>query len=275
MQKKYFDSHAHYDDEKFDGIRDEIIEEVLNNGVKYILNAASDLKSSYNGKKLSVKYPQFYYAAGIHPHECGKITDEKTALLELKSFFESNDNCNEKTKKARAVGEIGLDFYYDTFDRKTQIKWFKDQMLLAYELGFPVIIHDREAHFECMNIVREYRGVKGVFHAFSGSFEMAEELVKMGYYISFGGVITFKNAKKAVDAIKAVPLERLLIETDCPYLAPHPLRGKINRSDYLKYTSAKIAEILGFTEDEIAAVSMKNAIELFGIESEIQKGDII
>ena len=259
MQKiRYFDSHAHYDDEKFDGLRDEILGEVFSGGVDFILNAASDIASARSGAELAKKYPQIYFAAGVHPHECGAITDENRTLADIEGFFSD--------EKAVAIGEIGLDFHYDFSARETQIKWFRLQMKLAERLNLPVIVHDREAHGACMEIVAEFPGVRGVFHSFSGSAEMAADLIRRGWYISFSGSVTFKNAAKLLDSVRAVDENRLLVETDCPYLAPHPVRGKLNRSDYLCYTCRAIAEVRGVDEEKIAALSMKNAAELFGIK---------
>lgn len=255
---RFFDSHAHYNDNRFDGARDIIITEVLSGGVDYILNAATDIESGGECAALAERYPQFYTSAGIHPHEAGKIKDEAETLDRLRRQLEN--------KKTVAIGEIGLDFYYDFCDRETQKKIFRLQLGLAAETGYPVIIHDREAHGPCLEAALNFPSVRGVFHSFSGSAESAEVLIKHGWYVSFSGAVTFKNARKLLDAVRAVPPERMLIETDCPYLAPHPMRGKLNRSDYLIYTASAIAEAIGMTAERVAEATSKNARRLFGID---------
>ena len=254
----FFDSHAHYDDEKFTyADRDKLISRLFNENVSYILNSASDLSSSRAAISLAEKYPYFYASAGIHPHECGKYADIPSVLNGLTNLL--------KHDKVRAIGEIGLDYHYDFSPRDVQIKWFKAQMELARELDMPVIIHDREAHGQCMDIVNEYPEVRGVFHSYSGSAEMAQELLKRGWYISFSGSVTFKNANKLLDAVKAVPDDRILIETDAPYLAPVPVRGTLNHSGNLAYTAQKIAEIRETDVEHIADITLDNAKNFFEI----------
>lgn len=253
------DTHAHYDDSRFDDNRDEVIADVLNIGyIRNIINAGCSIKSSKAGLELSKKYPQFYFTAGIHPHDSSRAGDKDRALFELEGLL--------REKKCVALGEIGLDYHYDFSDRETQKKWFEWQMQLAKRLGMPVAIHDREAHGDCMDMVRKYPDVIGEFHSFSGSAEMAKELVKRGWYISFSGVITFKNASKILEAVKAVPLDRIMIETDAPYLAPVPMRGKTNVSSYMKYTAEAAANVLGITTDEFCKATTENAKRLFGIK---------
>ena len=253
------DTHAHYDDSRFDDNRDEVIADVLNIGyIRNIINAGCSIKSSKAGLELSKKYPQFYFTAGIHPHDSGRAGDRDRALFELEGLL--------REKKCVALGEIGLDYHYDFSDRETQKKWFEWQMQLASRLKMPVIIHDREAHGDCMDMVRKYPDVIGEFHSFSGSAEMAKELVKRGWYISFSGVITFKNASKILEAVKAVPLDRIMIETDAPYLAPVPMRGKTNLSSYMNYTAEAAANVLGITTEEFCAATTENAKRLFGIK---------
>lgn len=257
---RLFDTHAHYNDERFDGERDKIIAEVINNGVEYILNAGTDIETSQISIDLADTYPQFYASVGVHPHEASKITGltgEKDTVLRLKQQLNS--------KKAVAIGEIGLDFHYDFSDRETQMKWFRLQMDLAAETGYPVIIHDREAHGPCLEIVSEYPSVTGIFHSFSGSVETAARLIERGWYISFSGTVTFRNANRILDVVRSVPVERMLIETDCPYLAPHPMRGKLNRSDYLCYTAAKIAEIKCIDTDKLAEITLENGKRIYDI----------
>lgn len=253
------DTHAHYDDSRFDDNRDELIADVLNIGyIRNIINAGCNIKSSRAGLELSKKYPQFYFTAGIHPHDSGKITDRERTLFELEGLV--------REEKCVALGEIGLDYHYDFSDRESQMNWFEWQMQLAQRLKMPVAIHDREAHGDCMDMVRKYPDVIGEFHSFSGSAEMAKELVKRGWYISFSGVITFKNASKILEALKAVPLDRIMIETDAPYLAPVPKRGKDNNSAYMKYTAQAAADVLGIDVEEFCYATTENAKRLFGIE---------
>ncbi len=251
------DTHAHYDDSRFDDNRDEVIAGVFDTGyIRNIINAGCSIVSSKAGLELSRKYPQFYFTAGIHPHDCVEVRDRERTLFELEGLL--------REKKCVALGEIGLDYYYD-YDRETQKNWFEWQMQLAKRLGLPVAIHDREAHGDCMDMVRKYPEVIGEFHSFSGSAEMAKELVKRGWYISFSGVITFKNASKVLEAVKAVPLDRIMIETDAPYLAPVPMRGKTNLSSYMNYTAEAAAKVLGITTEEFCKATTENAKRFFGI----------
>ena len=253
------DTHAHYDDSRFDGNRDELIADVLNIGyIRNIINSSYSIDSAKVARELSRKYPQFYFTAGIHPHDSGKAGDRDRALFELEGLL--------RDPKCVALGEIGLDYHYDFSDRDTQKKWFEWQMQLADRLGVPVAIHDREAHGDCMDMVRRFSNVIGEFHSFSGSAEMAKELVNRGWYISFSGVITFKNASKILEAVKAVPLDRIMIETDAPYLAPVPMRGKTNLSSYMKYTAEAAANVLGISIEEFCVATTENAKRLFGIK---------
>ncbi len=255
-----FDSHAHYDDEKFNENREEIIEGLCHAsdtnplGISAVLNSASDIKSSLSALELTRRYPFFYSSCGIHPHEAE----------DADSDFEEQICGILKNEKVRAIGEIGLDYHYDFSPRDVQKEIFERQMLLAQKVDYPVIIHDREAHGDCMEIVRRFN-VRGVFHSFSGSAEMVKELVKLGYYISFSGVVTFKNASSILKAVAEVPEDRLLIETDAPYLAPVPYRGRTNNSSYMYETARKLAEVRGVTTEEIADITCRNACELFGI----------
>lgn len=255
---RIFDTHAHYDDEKFDGERGNIITEVLNSGVERILNASSDLKSSAASIALAEKYPQFYAAVGIHPHECEELEDEKPVIEQLEEMLSN--------PKVRAIGEIGLDYHYDLDFKEKQLHWFDIQLSLAEWTGYPVIVHDREAHGDTMELIRSHPKCGGILHAFSGSAEMAKELVKLGWYIAFGGSVTFKGASKPIEALKAVPDDRLLVETDCPYLAPVPMRGKLNRSDYIPYTLAVMADARGDTPEHIAEITYNNALDVFRLK---------
>lgn len=254
---RLFDSHAHYDDARFDGCREQLIGDSFASGVEYILNAASDLSTARASIALSGLYPQFYAAAGIHPHECESVTDEAAALSELERLL----SC----EKVVALGEIGLDYYYDKAFKEKQLHWFDLQLSLAQRLSLPVIVHDRDAHGDTMDMLAAHPGAMGILHSFSGSVEMLRELVRRGWYISFSGVVTFKNASRILDCVRAVPDELLLVETDCPYLAPVPMRGKTNCSAYLPYTVAAIAAARGSTPDEIAETTFRNALRVYGI----------
>lgn len=252
-----FDSHAHYDDEEFDNDREEVICELKRNGIIGILNCGSSIEGSRKSVLLSKKYDFIYAAVGIHP-EFANMVDEKM-LGELRSL------CSEK--KVRAIGEIGLDYHYDENpDREIQKSAFIKQMELAKSLNMPVVIHNREAHFDTMEIIKMFPDVIGSVHCFSGSSDMAKECVRQGYYIGVTGVVTFKNARKIADVIRVTPLERLLVETDCPYMAPEPLRGKRNRSDYIKYIIEKIAQIKEVSYNEVERQTTQNIKHLTNLQ---------
>ena len=264
-----FDSHAHFDDSKFDmkdeaghTLRDTLISRALNDdGVKCIINAAVSAETGNTAISLAEKHPRFYATAGIHPEELEEAEKNSAETFEKLRVQLSHP-------KVCALGEIGLDYHYDT-DRDLQKKWFELQMKLASELNMPVQIHDREAHGDCMDIVRRFPEVRGVFHSFSGSAEMAKELAGRGWYISFSGVITFKNAVRMAEVVRAVPLDKILSETDSPYLAPHPFRGQINYSGYVRLTVERLAELKGVSFDEMCSVTCNNACEFFGIDKAI------
>ncbi|HEY9062895.1 MAG TPA: TatD family hydrolase [Pseudobacteroides sp.] len=252
-----FDSHAHYDDEKFQDDRDDIIKKAYEEGVSYILNAASDIDTSLTSMDLAQKFDFVYAAVGVHPHSASTM-DEST-IARITEMVRS--------PKVVAIGEIGLDYYYDYSPKDVQKYWFKRQLELAIELSMPVIIHDRDAHEDIINIMKESKisQVGGVMHCFSGSREMAKILLDMGFFLSFGGPVTFKNAKKAIDVLQYVPMDRMLIETDSPYLSPEPLRGKRNDSRNVRLVAEKIAEIKGLDFETIASETLNNARRLFGI----------
>ncbi|MBV7272707.1 TatD family hydrolase [Clostridiaceae bacterium UIB06] len=252
-----FDAHAHYDDEEFDEDRDLIIEEIKKNDVIGVLNCGASLEGCIESVKLADKYEFFYAAVGIHPEHADDLDEH--VVNQLRELANNN--------KVKAIGEIGLDYYYDENpDRETQRKAFIKQMELAKELNLPVIIHDRDAHEDTLKIIKQFPGVTGEIHCFSGSLEFAKECLKLGYYIGVTGVVTFKNARKIIEVVKEIPLDRILIETDCPYMAPTPYRGKRNRSDYIKYIMEKIAEIKGLEVDEISSVSIFNTKSLLNIQ---------
>lgn len=251
----FFDSHAHYDDKRFDDDRQEIIKNAFDNDVSYILNASSSRQSVAKTISLANEFENVYAAIGIHPHDAKDIDED--FIKKLISY--------EKNQKVVAVGEIGLDYHYDFSPRDTQKFWFKRQINLAKDLKLPIIIHDREAHQDVLDIVKseEAQDVGGVFHCFSGSVEMAKEVLSNNFYISLAGPITFKNARKAVEVAEYVPIDRLLIETDSPYLTPEPHRGKRNYSAYVKFIAQKIADIKGMDLEEVAQKTTDNAKRLF------------
>ncbi|MHC1696232.1 MAG: TatD family hydrolase [Eubacteriales bacterium] len=251
-----FDSHAHYDDDRYDPDREEVLQKVFGGGVSHVINIGSSLENSYDSVSLAERYPTIYASVGVHPHEAG--TTPEDTLERLRGLL--------RHPKVVAVGEIGLDYYYDNTVRPVQREWFKKQMELARDTGYPVVIHDRDAHAEVYDILKSFPEVRGVVHCYSGSAEMARELLKLGYYIAFGGVVTFKNAKKSHEALMEVPLERLLIETDAPYLAPTPHRGERNDSSLLPYIVDAIAGVKGVSGDEIVWRTAQNTSELFGIK---------
>ncbi len=261
MENKYkiFDSHAHYDDEAFDEDRDELIEELHQNGVIGILDCASSYESIDKVCEITDKWEFIYGALGIHPENADEFTDE--VLDEIKEKIKSN-------KKIIAVGEIGLDYYWDENPpREVQKEVFRKHMELAKELNLPVVIHDRDAHEDTLKIMKEYPEVIGTVHCFSGSVEFAKECLKLGYYIGITGVITFKNAKKLVKVVKEVPLDRLLVETDCPYMAPEPNRGKRNKSDYIEFIIEKIADIKEIDPKQLNIQVNENFMRLTKMEN--------
>lgn len=256
MVGSIFDSHAHYDDESFDSDRDALLEELPNRGICNLINCGADLNSSHASVELAGKYPYIYAAVGIHP-ECAKDAppDYIKQLEELVT-----------KEKVVAVGEIGLDYHFEeNAPKNVQKAIFENQILLAQKVGLPIIVHDRDAHGDTMELLRRLKP-KGVVHCFSGSVEMAEECIRLGMYIGLGGAVTFKNARVPVEVAAAIPLDRMLMETDCPYMAPVPFRGKRNDSTLIAYTAAKIAEIRGTTAGEILNVSRRNAETLFHIK---------
>ena len=250
-----FDTHAHYDDEAFDVDREELLAGLPAAGIGQVVNIASSVKSIDDSLALAHRFPHVYCALGIHPEHCADMTD---ALLEEIREKLSDD-------KALAVGEIGLDYYWPQPDRELQRYWFAKQLRLANEVDLPVVVHSREAAADTMRIMKENLADKvgGVVHCYSYSADLAKEFVKMGFYIGIGGVVTFKNAKKIVEVAREIPLERILLETDCPYLAPVPYRGKRNSSMYLPYVVARIAEIKGVAEEEVISVTESNARNMY------------
>ncbi len=256
MKPMIFDSHAHYDSEQFNEDRDELLRSMPENGVGTIVNSGANWDSVTGVVELAQKYPHVYAAVGMHPDEVGDLNEERFEYLK--------SQCQKD--KVVAVGEIGLDYYWDNESHDVQKKWFIKQLELARELDLPVIIHSRDAAADTLEIMKEYgQGLRGVIHCFSYSIELAREYVKMGFYIGIGGVVTFKNGKKLKEIAQEIPLDRILLETDCPYLAPVPFRGKRNTSIYISYVAEEIANLKGISYEEVVAQTEKNGKELFQI----------
>lgn len=251
-----FDSHAHYDDDRFDEDRDEILGMMPANNVGLIMNACASLGDIEQITELCAKYPYVYGSVGVHPSDCAELCEEDMAVIAAAAA----------NPKIKAIGEIGLDYYYDDVPRELQKKWFARQIELANELFMPIIVHDRDAHADTLDIMRGCGAQKGVLHCFSGSREFAREVLDEGFYIAFGGSLTFKNARKVVEAAEYVPMDRILIETDSPYLAPTPMRGKRNSSLYIHFVAEKLAALKGITAAEVEAVTYENAKRCFNIE---------
>ena len=252
-----FDTHAHYDDDWFDEDRDALLSSLPEKGVGLIVNPGITLDTSRFAISLAEKYPHIYAAVGIHPENCHDFVPEQIGVLRELA----------KHQKVVAIGEIGLDYYWpENPSRELQQQAFRAQLALAQELELPVIVHDREAHADTLAIVKEFPSVTGVFHCYSGSAEDARTLVNMGWMLSFNGAATFKNARKAPEVIAAVPMEHLMIETDAPYLAPVPFRGKRNDSGYVHLVAEKIAEIKGISAEEVARITTENGKKFFTIK---------
>ena len=260
---KYFDSHAHYYDERFESevneSVDSLIDALLKDSISYIINIGTSPHTSRLAAEQAKKHDNMYTAIGIHPSDTRFLSNIDAELADIEALILDPAN------KCVCLGEIGLDYHYEGTDKEKQMEYFERQMLLAEKLSLPVSIHDREAHGDVMDVIRRHPNVKGILHSFSGSPEMAEELIKLGYYISFSGTLTFTNARKPREVAAILPRDKVLIETDCPYLTPHPHRGKINHSGYLSYTNATLSAIFGVTEEECARITEENARRIFGI----------
>ncbi len=250
-----FDTHAHYDDEQFDIDRDSLLLSMKEEGIGTIVNIGANLRSSQTTLELAHKYDFVYAAVGVHPSDSAELNEE--------NFKSLKEMCSDP--KCVAVGEIGLDYYWPEPDHNTQKKWFVRQIDLAREVGLPVVIHSRDAAADTVDILRENNAgeLGGVVHCFSYSKEIAAECVKMGFYIGVGGVLTFKNGKKMKEVVSEIPIDRIILETDCPYLAPEPFRGKRNSSLYLPYVVAEMAKIKGISEKEVIEITEHNARDMY------------
>lgn len=260
---KYFDSHSHYYDERFieerEGGADPLISALLSGEVSGIINVGTSPDTCRAAIEQAEKYDNMYLALGIHPSDTRFLSDMDAEIAEIENMIK------KQGRKCVCLGEIGLDYHYPDTDKERQHRYFRAQMALAEKLGLPVCIHDRDSHADVMAVIREFPNVRGVLHSYSGGVDMARELVELGYMISFSGTLTFTNARRPREVAATLPHDRILIETDCPYLAPHPLRGTLNHSGNLKYTNATLSEILGITEEECAALTEANAKRFFGI----------
>ncbi|SFG33099.1 TatD DNase family protein [Lachnospiraceae bacterium C7] len=252
-----FETHAHYDDEKFDGDREELLSKMQPGGIGRIINVGSSIETTKTTIDIAKNHDFVYAAVGVHPSDIDGLNEETFAWLREQTSWE----------KTVAIGEIGLDYYWDKEEevQKQQRYWFKRQMELARETNLPVIIHSRDAAADTMNLMKEIHAeeIPGVIHCYSYSPEMAEQFIKMGYYIGVGGVVTFKNGKKLKETVKKIPIERILLETDCPYMAPEPNRGTRNQSLNIPFVVKQIAEIKGISTQEVEDITWNNAMKLF------------
>ena len=250
-----FDTHAHYDDERFDEDRDALLKSMKDAGIGNIVNVGANLEGSQRSIDLAQEYDFMYAAVGVHPSDCAELDDE--GIERIRSMSSS--------PKCVAIGEIGLDYYWPEPEHDLQKKWFKRQIQLAREVELPIIVHSRDAASDTLDILKSENAgeLGGVVHCFSYSKEVAEECVKMGFYIGVGGVLTFKNGRKMKEVVEAIPMERIILETDCPYLAPEPFRGKRNSSLYIPYVVSAMAQIKGITEEEVISITEDNAKKMY------------
>lgn len=254
MYSNIFDTHAHYDDEQFEGDRNALLRELPQKGITAVVSCGCDPASSEKNRKLAADFPYFYFAAGFHPENL-----EAAAPADLQSIREI-----AKDKKCVAIGEIGLDYHWMTVSKTVQQTFFEEQMELAKELDLPVIVHDREAHGDTLALLKKH-APRGVLHCFSGSKEMAAEIIKLGMYIGLNGVVTFKNARKSLEVVREIPIERLVLETDCPYLAPEPCRGRRNDSSLIPHIAARIGQVLGMDAQTVLNITAENAKRLYNL----------
>ena len=252
-----FDTHAHLNDPAFDSDREELLSGLADKGIGLVMNAGCSLESSRDILRMAEVYPWLYASAGSHPDSadevCGEVLEEYIKLC-------------KRNPKIKAIGEIGLDYHYETIPREIQQKAFLAQLEMAQQLDMPVIVHERDAHNDGMNIIRKFPKVKGVFHCYSGSAEMARQLTNLGWYIGFTGVLTFKNARKAIEAAQIVPLDRIVIETDCPFMSPEPFRGRRNDPSRVALVAEKLAQIRGLSVEEVQKITMENGKRLYRID---------
>ncbi len=257
---RVFDSHAHYWDEKLKDQSEGLLTELFTHSLVGVVNVGTSPETSRTAIAQAQEHAQMYTALGIHPTDAASLagTPEEN-VAEIRALLA------DSASRVVAVGEIGLDYYWEPYDKELQKTYFRMQMALAEELGLPVVIHDREAHGDCFEIACEFPHVRGVFHSYSGSLEMAQDLVRRGWYISFSGTLTFKNAHRVREVAEGLPHDRVLIETDAPYLTPHPHRGELNHSGYLDLTCAVLAEVWGVSPEEAGRITTENAIRFFGL----------
>ena len=255
MYRNIFDTHSHYDDSKFNPDREVILNSLQSQGISFVVSCGCDIDSTQFNFDLAQKYDYMYFAAGFHPENLEGASLEDLRIIEKFA----------KNKKCVAIGEIGLDYHWMSSSKKVQKDFFEAQIDLAKRLDMPVIVHDREAHGDTLDILKNTKP-KGVVHCFSGSKEMAKEIIKLGMYIGLNGVVTFNNARKSLEVVKEIPLDKLVLETDCPYLAPVPMRGKINNSSYIPYIAQKIADILDMDAQELLNQTNENAKKLYTLE---------
>ena len=249
-----FDTHAHLDDRAFDPDREALLAQLPQNGISLVMNPGCSLASSQAAVALAKQYDYVFAAVGSHPDAANEVNE--AVISQYRALVQENP-------KVRAIGEIGLDYHYEDIPRDIQQRAFRAQMALAAELNLPVIVHEREAHEDGMKLVEEFPGVTGVFHCYSGSLEMAKWLVSRGWYIGFGGVLTFKNARKAVEVASSIPLDRIVLETDCPYMAPEPFRGRRNDPGKLFRVAEKLAQLRGLSVEEVQAITLENGKALY------------
>ena len=255
-----FETHAHYDDDAYNSDRDRLIRLLMEEGIAPIVNVGASLTSTENTVKLAHEYDHVYAAVGVHPSDCETLTEDDIKRLKIL--------CQDP--KVVAIGEIGLDYHYDSPGKVVQKKWFERQLRLAKEVALPIIVHSRDAAADTLEIIsrEEFRGMRGIIHCFSYSLEIAREYVKMGYHIGIGGVVTFKNGRKLQEIAGSIPLENIVVETDCPYLAPEPYRGRRNSSAYLTYIIERIASLRNAEYEEIERATYENAAALFGVRAD-------
>ncbi len=254
MYNNIFDTHAHYDDDRFSEDLETLLSSLQSKGISNIVNCATDISSCKKSASICEKHDYIYFSAGIHPHEAENV--ETDYISKLTTFT--------KHSKCVAIGEIGLDYHYDFSPRERQKEVFEQQLILAVELGLPVIIHDREAHNDTLTLLTKYKP-KGIVHCFSGSAELAQQVVKLGMFIGLGGAVTFSNAKKPIEVAKNIPLERLVLETDCPYMSPVPHRGNRNDSSLIAHTAEFIAALRNIDTQELINITTENANRIFGL----------